>query len=90
MDALRYTIRKAIISLRGKELFYNNFMKTIAKFVPFAIAAFGLSNIIASFFTNNVWQGIAGAWMIISIPVFQPGSLVCPSANCCQNDKEGN
>ena len=63
-------------------------MKTIAKYVPYAIGAFGLGNVIASFFTQNVWQGIAGAWMIIAAPNFQPDNIVCPSANCCQNKEE--
>lgn len=65
-------------------------MKTIAKYIPYAIAAFGIVNLIASFFTKNVWQGIAGVWMIIGAPNFHPNNIVCPSNNCCQNSKEGN
>ena len=69
---------------------YNFFMKTIAKYIPYAIAAFGIVNLMASFFTKNVWQGIAGVWMIIGAPNFHPNNIVCPSNNCCQNSKEGN
>ena len=63
-------------------------MKTIEKFFPIAIGLFGLANIVASFFTSNYWQGIAGMWMIIAIVTFNKNAIVCPAANCCQNDKE--
>ena len=63
-------------------------MKIAIKILPYVIAAYGLINIIVSFFTKNWWQGIAGVWMVIAAPVFKPGNFVCPAANCCQNEAE--
>lgn len=63
-------------------------MKIAIKILPYVIAAYGLINIIVSFFTNNWWQGIAGVWMLIAAPTFKPENFICPSTNCCQNQME--
>ena len=79
---------KATSSFHVKELLYNTPMKTAIKILPYVIGAYGLINIIVSFFTHNWWQGITGVWMIIAAPIFKPENLICPSANCCQNRME--
>lgn len=63
-------------------------MKTFEKYISIVFGLFGIANIVASFFTNNYWQGIAGLWIIIAVGTFSRYCIVCPSGNCCQKEKE--